>query len=53
MVAARLPAGMPSAASISAMVSQPSMNGTSGNSGRSMCSLSTIRNAALPGWSST
>ena len=42
-VAASRPAGMPSARSISATVSQPSMNGASGNSGRSMCAESTIR----------
>ena len=44
---------MPSPRSISSIVSQPSMNGTSGISGFAMCTLSTTRNAALPGWSST
>ena len=47
------PRGCPAPCSISATVSQPSMNGTSGNSGYSMCALSTIRYAALPGCSST
>ncbi len=44
---------MPSPAAISSTLSHPSMNGTSGNSGYARCSLSTMRNAALPGCSST
>ena len=48
-VAARFPGGMPSPCSISVTLSHPSMNGTSGICGYAMCTLSTIRNAALPG----
>ena len=52
-VAARLPSGMPSAASISATVSQPSMNWISGISGICMCASSTMRYADWSGCSST